>query len=166
MKQVRICEFCGHHNSLGTTFCENPDCGEDVSYLPITNLEEQEAEAAEVESASTHVEIPEGEPARTVRMTGIQLVNTTSGYQLSIPIEGGVIGRSGNIHIEHFQHNLFVSNQHARFSITGTGYTLADLNSTNGTKVNGQQLLAGQEIPIKVGDHIIFANLEYEVRDR
>jgi hypothetical protein len=129
--------------------------------LPITNLEEQEAEAVVEESATTHQEIPEGEPVRTVRMTGIQLVNTTSGYQLAIPIEGGVIGRSGNIHTEHFQHNLFVSNQHAQFKMTGTRYTLTDLNSINGTKVNGQQLLAGQEIPIKARDHIIFANLEY-----
>ena len=128
--------------------------------------EEPVEEAAEEEVTTTHGrEIPEGEPVRTVRMTGIQLVNTASGYQLSIPLAGGVIGRSGNIQMEHFQQNLFVSNEHARFTVTGTGYTLTDLNSTNGTKVNGQQILAGQEIPVKAGDHIIFANLEYVVRE-
>lgn len=163
MKQVRICEFCGHHNSLGTTFCENPECGEDVSYLPITNLEEKEEEKKE-EPITTVTEEKEPEPMKTVRMTGIRLVNSASGYELDIPVDGGIIGRSGTIHPEHFQGNLYISNKHAEISLAATGYTIKDLNSTNGTKVNNQRLTPDVEVPIKDGDQIVFANQQYIVK--
>lgn len=151
-----------YHNSLGTTFCENPDyCGEDVSYLPITNVEGIKQETPELEEATNSCEMP-----RTMRMAALQLVNTNtaSGFDLIIPITGGVIGRSGTIHPDHFQSNYYISNQHARISFNWTGDTVMDLNSINGTKLNGEPLPSGQEVRIRNEDLIVFANLEYVVR--
>ncbi|WNS77419.1 FHA domain-containing protein [Bacillus sp. DTU_2020_1000418_1_SI_GHA_SEK_038] len=167
MEEVRICKVCGHLNSLDTTFCRGDGCGEDISYLPITNLAELEAGGIE---NSTSVEKPGADnfmdmQPKTVRMTGIQFVNTASGYEISIPATGGIIGRSGTIQPEHFQSNLYVSNEHARIQLNADGnYAIVDLGSTNGTKLNGQSLLSNSLYSIKRNDYIIFANLEYMVK--
>lgn len=153
MKEDRICDSCGFHNSLGSLFCENEKCGEDISHLPPTRLDEQEA--------TEHVK-PTNQ-MKTMRMTGISLVNTASGYEIPIPVEGGVLGRSGTIQPEHFQNSLFVSNEHAKIQLSKSGYVIVDLDSTNGTKINGTKIVSGIEHPIHEGTRITLANLEYVV---
>ncbi|MBS6193973.1 MAG: FHA domain-containing protein [Clostridiales bacterium] len=54
-----------------------------------------------------------------------------------------------------------VSRLHARFKRNGETYGLCDLNSKNGTWVNGQQLQGAQEVVLKVGDEIKFADMKY-----
>jgi pSer/pThr/pTyr-binding forkhead associated (FHA) protein len=50
-----------------------------------------------------------------------------------------------------------VSSNHAQLTLTGTDYHLSDLNSTNGTRVNGQQVM---EADLKPGDRIRFGKVE------
>ncbi|SOC15815.1 FHA domain-containing protein [Ureibacillus xyleni] len=161
MREVRICDSCGQHNNLGSLFCENADCGDDISYLPPTilggNRTNDQMEEGQFESQ------PVRTATKTIRMTGIRLVNTASGYEISIPLEGGIIGRSGTIQPDHFQNSQFVSNEHARIQLTATGYTIEDLDSTNGTKINGMKIPSGQQYPIPTGTRITVANLEYLV---
>jgi len=170
MKEGRICDSCGYHNTLGSLFCENPACGEDISHLPPTNLEEAEVDQGPADQEQAEESEKAGEaPApqsqgQTIRMTGIRLVNTASGFEVQVPLEGGTIGRSGTIQPEHFQNSQFVSNEHARIQLGANGYLIVDLGSTNGTKVNGVKIASAQEYPIPPGTRITVANLDYEVQ--
>ncbi len=50
-----------------------------------------------------------------------------------------------------------VSGRHARFDLVGDDYHLKDLESTNGTRVNGQPI---QSILLRAGDRIRFGKVE------
>lgn len=47
-----------------------------------------------------------------------------------------------------------VSRRHAKIFMRGDYYVLTDLNSTNGTRLNGQWVQAEAEVPLKAGDEI------------
>ena len=54
--------------------------------------------------------------------------------------------------------DVSVSSHHAQFTISGGGeYRLKDLNSTNGTRVNGSQI---SESPVYGGDKLRFGKIE------
>lgn len=54
-----------------------------------------------------------------------------------------------------------VSRFHAKFIQQGKAVLLSDLNSTNGTKVNGRVLNVQEQVPLSNGDRILFADTEY-----
>ncbi len=54
--------------------------------------------------------------------------------------------------------SMMVSGHHARFIKSGEQFTLHDLQSTNGTSVNGKKLTGS--IGIQQFDHIVFGNIE------
>lgn len=54
-----------------------------------------------------------------------------------------------------------VSRIHARLRKSGQEYYLSDMNSKNGTWVNQQELVGGQEVLLKEGDEIRFGDLSY-----
>jgi hypothetical protein len=49
-----------------------------------------------------------------------------------------------------------VSRKHARIYTLGTGYVIQDLQSTNGTAINGQRIK--EEVPLRPGDLITFGD--------
>nr|WP_269141955.1 FHA domain-containing protein [Lientehia hominis] len=55
-----------------------------------------------------------------------------------------------------------VSRLHLRLEKKDGMYWIMDLNSTNGTKLNGSPLLPNEEKRIRHGDHIWIAGLTYE----
>jgi len=63
-----------------------------------------------------------------------------------------VIGRGQDCDIILDEHQ--VSRQHARLEQTPQGWMLLDLGSTNGTKVNGQQLKAHEPYTLQPGDRV------------
>jgi pSer/pThr/pTyr-binding forkhead associated (FHA) protein len=67
-----------------------------------------------------------------------------------------VIGREPTCDIT-LQENL-VSRQHARLQQSPQGWTVTDLGSTNGTFVNGRQIVAQEATPLKPGDRITIGN--------
>ena len=54
--------------------------------------------------------------------------------------------------------DMSVSRQHAQLERTPDGWLLSDLESTNGTRVNGWRVRG--QVPVKVGDLVSFGNLE------
>jgi pSer/pThr/pTyr-binding forkhead associated (FHA) protein len=54
--------------------------------------------------------------------------------------------------------DMSVSRQHAQLERTPDGWLLSDLESTNGTRVNGWRVRG--LVPVKVGDLVSFGNLE------
>ena len=56
-----------------------------------------------------------------------------------------------------------VSRLHARIRAEGSRITLTDLNSLNGTFVNGEQITPNREVPLENGDRVTFADVEYQL---
>lgn len=57
-----------------------------------------------------------------------------------------------------------VSRLHVRIDETETGYQATDLNSTNGTFVNGKPLDANGTVPLQPGDDICVADLRFQFK--
>jgi two-component system, NtrC family, response regulator GlrR len=54
-----------------------------------------------------------------------------------------------------------VSNQHAALELTGAGFRIRDLGSTNGVRVNGGRVAASD---LKHGDHLEIGSLSFRYR--
>ena len=54
-----------------------------------------------------------------------------------------------------------VSRIHAKIEESGDGYIITDLNSTNGTSVNGHFLETNESMTISPGDQLSFADQRY-----
>lgn len=76
---------------------------------------------------------------------------------------GAVIGRCTGPFADVLSTYGYISGTHARIDNTPTGWTITDLDSTNGTKVNGMRLKPQQPCPIKKGDVVRIAIHDFEV---
>lgn len=180
MAEYRICEFCDHPNDPSFLVCEN--CGADIYYIspqvidehvvspePIPEGETEKDQpstppASETGNTTVHRNTGQGtEPRRTAVFNTLKLVSSRDNVEVELPIEGGVIGREGDICQWYFMDQPYVSARHARLFLRGTDYIVVDNNSTNRTKLNGLKLEPGREYVLKVGDRITFANLEFIV---
>jgi hypothetical protein len=71
-----------------------------------------------------------------------------------VPVAGGgVLGRNGDAG-EFFADFRTVSRRHAKVDFRGESWWIEDLNSTNGTWVNGSRLDPGRSHPLKKGDTV------------
>lgn len=60
-----------------------------------------------------------------------------------------------------------ISRMHAKICIRETGIYVLDLNSTNGTYLNGERLHCGDEYPLEIGDVLSLAGIvEFEMKER
>jgi len=75
-----------------------------------------------------------------------------AGQVITFPPSGGVIGR-GNMCTVVLADEL-ASRQHATFEPVGAGWTVADLGSTNGTRVNGHPIPPQQPVLLQPGDEV------------
>jgi hypothetical protein len=143
-----ICPACSTHLDAGSNFCDM--CGVSL----------QEATPSPPEPR------PEPEPAsvptQLVTIQGRLVVEATGA---AIPLYGKtkvIIGRgdpsSGTFPqidmTEHGGKEGGVSRRHARLAVQGGQVLIEDLNSTNGTRVNGKKLRPNQPHPVEYGDEI------------
>jgi hypothetical protein len=72
----------------------------------------------------------------------------------SLPVAGGgVLGRNGDAGA-FFSDSRTVSRRHAKVDFRSEAWWIEDLNSTNGTWVNGSRLDPGRPHPLKKGDTV------------
>jgi pSer/pThr/pTyr-binding forkhead associated (FHA) protein len=57
----------------------------------------------------------------------------------------------------------YVSGSHGEICRGSDGWILVDIGSTNGTFVNGQRLESGRGFPLKKGDRVRIATLDFTV---
>jgi len=94
------------------------------------------------------------EEARSLRSKRAQLL--LDGRPLSVPAGGGTIGRSRSCDI--VLSDIGISRTHAELRPSGERWTIADLGSTNGVRVNGVTVSGSQ--PIESGDRIELGSTE------
>lgn len=123
------CPYCGALTRPGAKFC--PVCGQPLS-----------GAAA----------LPAGAQPTQLTSVSVDTLVTTKGqiFDLLTPIV--IIGReAAEVQIA----DRLVSRQHARLEQTSTGWQIVDLNSSNGTFINGAQLVAQQPCRLQPGDQIV-----------
>jgi Protein of unknown function (DUF3662)/FHA domain len=124
-----------------------------------THEEQDDAEQGDhgktmVYSTSSRVQ-EELHEARTARAGRPMVVS--EGKRMPVGPGGAGIGRSRECDIVLQDSN--VSRRHAEIRPSGgDGWTIADLGSTNGVKVNGQRI--GSATPLKAGDEIVVGTVD------
>jgi hypothetical protein len=95
-------------------------------------------------------------------------LRTPSGEQIPLEANHVIIGRKEpkyqvplDLDLTRLDPKKAVSRQHASIGRDGNKYYLLDLDSTNGTRVNGEKVVPGKKTPLNSGDSII---LGLEVR--
>ena len=98
------------------------------------------------------------------KAAGLEIIEPGNSYNLK---RGGVIPLQGQITIGRKGENLFtlddpyVSGFHAKIYPKNNDYILEDLNSTNGTIINGEKI--NGRAYLKVGDTIKIGNTVFKV---
>lgn len=86
------------------------------------------------------------------------------GEQISLGELPCVVGKMEE-YVDHVLHDASVSRMHARFSLERDGKMyVRDLNSTNGTWLNGERLQPNESRPLQTGDHIRLGKMEFVFR--
>ena len=80
-----------------------------------------------------------------------------------LPLREGPFGRTSGIYPE-FASCKYISGRHGAFTRTAIGWTVVDSGSTNGTFVNGMRLTPGVETPIRIGDKLTIATIDFNVQ--
>ncbi len=147
------CPECGHKNRQGLLICEN--CGKDL-YEGFLGM----AATKKLDSGDQHPFVGDTNPSSNP----IVLYIDSNEEPIAIPRTGQVIlGRSDqktpdvvpDIDLAPFNAQSFgVSRQHARINVGTHPPTVIDLNSFNGTFINGQRLLPEQPHQLKSSDEI------------
>jgi pSer/pThr/pTyr-binding forkhead associated (FHA) protein len=91
------------------------------------------------------------EPAPQMRA-----VVVVEGKRLVVPADGAVVGRSRDCDVVLADSN--VSRHHARIAPAPGGWSIEDLGSTNGVRINGRQIADRQAL--RSGDHVEFGTVQ------
>ncbi len=156
MADPRICPYCKHENDPQAERCAQ--CSQPLRY------------DTTIWKAGTIKDVPR--PALRPDFDTNVLYLYVVGGQAPIRHQGrgdAILGRSSDnpasnpatlIDLSDYHAlSLGVSRQHAVLSYQDNTYTIEDLNSSNGTWLNGNRLLAGQAYPLRSGDHIQLGEL-------
>ena len=92
------------------------------------------------------------------------LVSLTAGspIRLTVTKQEYVIGKSTEQADGVAGFSKMISRRHCKIVKRGSGYAVVDLNSSNGTYLNGMQLFPGREYPVKNGDIIRMAISDFQ----
>jgi FHA domain/Double zinc ribbon len=164
-----ICPKCFSEIPDDSSFCDQcglkllvcPSCGKPGTgkYCETDNTRMIEKSAASIEKKFFKTE------RKPEAVHKVYLTLNNKNLNIKIKIESGsVIGRKPEISIKELGGLKQISSRHASIEFrNGVGWFVTDLNSTNGTKVNGTSLAAMKPAHIKPGDTLTLANIEFFV---
>ena len=125
--------------------------------------------ASSVNSSASSVSPAPSEPEKTMRPgvsvppLPVRLVCSAAGIRLGLG-NGAVIGRRKGDYVSAFASQGYVSGTHARLQKSASGqWEIVDLDSTNGTFVNGNRLSPNVPAVFSIGDIVRIANLDFKV---
>lgn len=109
------------------------------------------------------------QPADAPQSTAISGAGATAGPSKIVgngwvlPLREGQFGRTSGIYPE-FASCKYISGNHGAFARAGAGWTVVDNGSTNGTFVNGQRLTTDVGVPLRIGDTLTIATIDFKVQ--
>ncbi len=154
------CSFCHHKNRAGVYFCE--ECGKALGVATKYYTGELTIGTDEFRKQS------EFRPPRGAAILHDSITFQIGDSELGIDLQDNIlIGRSDptssrqpDIDLNPYNAvELGVSRRHAKIERNGTILSLIDLNSSNGTFVNGRRLASGQAYILRDGDEIRIGKL-------
>lgn len=92
------------------------------------------------------------------------LIRIKTGESISINRQPFTIGKEKSKVDYCISGDSTISRSHAKISAAGGGYVVSDLNSTNGTFVNGVKVEPGRSAALKNGDKLVLSEQEFEFR--
>jgi pSer/pThr/pTyr-binding forkhead associated (FHA) protein len=159
------CPSCGQHEFVGTLYCS--ECG-----VRLTQQVPAHAGAAVGNGAPAETEAPEAQLASGAR-AGLKVPTTGEVISL-IGRKQFTLGRSvpgqaviPDIDLERLDASLHgVSRMHAELIVGQGQVVIKDLESVNGTIVNGKRLRPQRSVPISNGDLIEIGSLRLQLITR
>lgn len=97
-------------------------------------------------------------------INGGMLIRKRNGEAVNINAENFVIGRERKTANYCITDNTSIGRSHVTLKVRNGVTYLMDMNSTNGTFVNGVKTMARQEIALKNGDKVTLADEEFEYK--
>ncbi|NJL94389.1 MAG: FHA domain-containing protein [Anaerolineae bacterium] len=154
-----ICRYCEHHNPDGAKICER--CHSLLDWSTKT-LPPSENVIDTQRFGSTRIE----------RKLYLHVRGYTDPIDITLEDRDFVIGRLDpnsqflpDVDLSRFDaDNMGVSRKHAVFSYVGKTLKIADLQSANGTFLNGYRLIPNQARIVRDGDEIHFGHLSTKVQ--
>lgn len=163
------CKICKNKEYVGTFFCS--ECGSqlisdeelDIDTLVIPSRDTQPGEKPPPDSGELAAQI-----------TDFALYNPEREEYLQIPpsheftigrfVEGQVITPDVDLNpFDAFDNGISRLHATIRYDPQGEQYFVVDLGSANGTMVNGYEIPANSEVPLKHGDEVKFGKLKFTV---
>lgn len=92
-----------------------------------------------------------------------RMVNVANPSAVVVLKDGALIGRTSGDYIDVFGTDGYTSGRHAELRLTLSGWTIADLGSTNGTRVDGRPLTPNVPVPITIGTTVEIGSHKYRV---
>lgn len=144
----------------------NPAVQDPLRQTVASSMPEAEKTPPAPKSTSTPP-VPEPEktmrPGTPVAPLPVRLVCSAAGIRLGLG-DGAVIGRRHGDYVSAFASQGYVSGTHARLQKNASNqWEITDLDSTNGTFINGNRLSPNIPATFGVGDVVRIANLDFKV---
>ncbi len=157
---MQLCPHCGNENQEGMIYCER--CGVALVAMPLATHQLSTDEAERVSASAL------GTEGVLILQVGAEATSTMFRIKMKKEV---VLGRvtdfsEGTTYINLTPHGADasgVSRRHARLMRDNNAVYLMDLNSTNGTRLNGEPLAASAERRVQDGDEIMLGRLKVYV---
>ncbi|ROO58410.1 FHA domain-containing protein [Micromonospora sp. Llam0] len=154
-----ICPGCSRVVTDGPPYC--PTCLLTLEPLPADEPAQEPADTS-VEPADPAVAVrPAGDGPATSPATAVDQAAAVLSFPWgAVELAAGrtlAIGRESSPFATELTSYGNVSRRHAEISSAGTGLTVTDLQSVNGTFVNDQRIAPGEPFPVRPGDRVRFA---------
>ena len=158
------CPFCRAEVPDDSRFCDQ--CGKEFKFCPDCGKPKRGTICAACGAELVSAESFFGGALRPVPTGSCMPADAGDllvGDGLSLKLSEGVFGRRGGIW-PAFSSYQYVSGIHGCIGRQNGFWTITDLGSTNGTRVNGRPLPKDEICPIKVGDTVEIATSTFVVK--
>jgi hypothetical protein len=160
------CNFCHHDNRAGVYFCE--ECGKAIGSAATKYFTGQLRDGTDEFPKQSDFRPPRGAAISHDSIT-FQIGDEHLGIDLKDNILIGradpTSSRQPDVDLNPYDAvELGVSRRHAKIERNGNILSLIDLNSSNGTFVNGRRLASGQGYILRDGDEIRIGKLVMVIR--
>ncbi len=165
------CPSCSHQEFVGTLYCS--ECGSRLMHSAPVPTVEIPAEELKDQPEATKPSASAGPDLKSGAIMGLRVMETGEVISL-IGRDNFTLGRAvkdqaviPDIDLDRYQaYDHGVSRIHAEIRLTSEGVEVKDLDSVNGTIVNGEQIPSQESQPLRHGDTLQLGRLHLQLISR